>query len=269
MIYDVNTYIGHWPFRQLRNNTAEGLVKKMDEAGISVACVSSVHSIFYKDTQEGNMELVKEIAPYQNRFLPFAIINPTYPAWKNDFLTGIQKMNMKGLELYPYYHQYNLTCPESVELVRLAGELGLPVHLPCAVVNMRQRHWMDTQENLDYGQVERLLSLCPDTDVIITNGPSDIIAQKLQKVTRERKGKVFYDFARVEVYPIRGAKTNFQGLVAAAGVDRIVFGSCMPFQYLEPQLIRLNEMGFEKDDLEKILFKNMTYIIDKESANVL
>ena len=101
MIIDVNTYIGHWPFRQLRNNTAKELVKKMDEADISVACISSVHSIFYKDTQEGNLELINEILPYKDRFLPFAVINPVYPAWKKDFLTCIENMDMKGLELYP------------------------------------------------------------------------------------------------------------------------------------------------------------------------
>ena len=119
MIIDVNTYIGHWPFRQLRNNTAKGLIDVMDETGITVACVSSVHSIFYKDTQEGNRELFNEIAPYKERFLPYAVINPVYPGWKKDFLTCIKDMNMKGLELYPYYHQYNLTV-----LKRGAGQYG-------------------------------------------------------------------------------------------------------------------------------------------------
>lgn len=257
MIIDVNTYIGHWPFRQLRNNTAKGLIDVMDETGITVACVSSVHSIFYKDTQEGNRELFNEIAPYKERFLPYAVINPVYPGWKKDFLTCIKDMNMKGLELYPYYHQYNLTCPESVELVNMAGELSIPVHLPCAVVNNRQRHWMDVQENLNIDQVERLLAICKNTDVIITNGPCDFIAQKLKKVTEARKGKVFYDFSRVEVYPIRGARTNFQTLIDTVGADRIVFGSCAPFQYVEPQMVRLNEMGLEQDDLDRILYKNM------------
>lgn len=265
MIYDVNTYIGHWPFRQLRNNTAEGLINKMDEAGISVACVSSINSIFYKDTQEGNVELVKEILPFKNRFLPFAIINPLYPAWEKDFITCIEKMNMRGLELYPYYHQYDLTCPEAVELVRMAGERKIPVHLPCAVVNMRQRHWMDTDKNLDIGQVERLLALCPDTDVMITNGSSDYNAAKLKKVTQERKGKVFYDFARVEVFPIKGAKTPFEALVQSAGLDSIVFGSCLPFQYVEPQYIRLNQMGLDEKDLEKVMSGNLKKLLEPDT----
>ena len=164
---------------------------------------------------------------------------------------------MKGLELYPYYHRYDLTCPEAVELVKIAADMGVPVHLPCSVINMRQRHWMDTNENLDISKVERLLTLCPDTDVIISNGPCESIASKLKKVADLRNGKVYYDFARVEVLPIRGANTPFDTLVKNAGVDRIVFGSVLPFQYIHPQLVRLEYMKIPNEDIEKIKAGNL------------
>ena len=46
MIIDVNTYIGHWPFRQVLDSTPEGLINLMDKSGIDMACVSNLNAIF-------------------------------------------------------------------------------------------------------------------------------------------------------------------------------------------------------------------------------
>ena len=259
MLIDINTYIGHWPFRQLRNNTAAGLLPKMDEYGIDMAAVSSLNAVFYKDTQEGNRELIEEIQndKAQDRFIPFAVINPKYSAWEKDFIYCVENMGMKGLELYPYYHRYALTEPESVELVKLAGKMNIPVHLPCSIVNVRQRHWMDTNDNLKYDQVEKLLALCPDTDFIISNGPSHMIARQLKKVSKERKGRVYYDFARLDVFVLRAPTSAFNALVQDAGIDHIVFGSVLPFQYADPQFVRLTYAGLSEEDMDKVTSGNL------------
>ena len=34
MLIDINTWVGHWPFRQLRGADASGLLKRMDKKGI-------------------------------------------------------------------------------------------------------------------------------------------------------------------------------------------------------------------------------------------
>lgn len=261
MIIDVNTYIGHWPFRQLRNNTPEGLVQVMDKAGIDVSVVSSLNSVFYKDTQEGNEELYEGIKQFEGRFVPFATINPVYTGWRKDFLYCVEKLGMKGLELYPYYHMYDLTCQPAVELMSLAGELGLPVHLPCAIVNLRQRHWMDTEQNLSIAQVEKVLRLCHKTDFIITNWPANLIAGQLKTAASERSGRVLYDFARVEVFRLGGGPSAFEKLLKDAGADNIVFGSAAPFQYTAPQFVRLEYSGLGEAELEKIMWKNLKELL--------
>jgi hypothetical protein len=50
MRIDFHTYIGHWPFRQLRGNTAEGLVAYMERFGIDRAVVANINGVFYKNT---------------------------------------------------------------------------------------------------------------------------------------------------------------------------------------------------------------------------
>jgi uncharacterized protein len=252
MIIDVNTYIGHWPFRKIRNNTAEKLIEQMDKAGIDKAVVSNLNSIFYKDTQEGNIELISEIKAYGDRFIPLEIINPAYPGWKKDFLTCIDNFGMKGLEMYPYYHNYKLTDEASLELLNLAAEKKIPVHLPCAVENIRQKHWMDTSENLNIQQVEEVLKLCPEVDLIITNGVSHVYARKLKEVTKNRKGRVYYDFCRTEVF-----EPYFEALVENAGVDRILFASQLPFQYVDTQYVKLYFSKLTEEEKNKILSQNL------------
>lgn len=256
MLIDINTYLGHWPFRQVKNSTPCELVKVMDSVGVDMAAVSSINSIFYKDSQQGNEELMEEVSSCKERFIPFAIINPAYTGWKKDFINCVEKMEMKGLELYPYYHQYSLTDSSPVELLKIAAEKKICVHLPCAIENIRGRHWMDTTENLSIAEVERVLSICPDTDFIITNGPTSSIAQQLKKAVSNRAGRVYYDFAKIDVFT-----KDFNSLVETVGIDRVVFSSITPFQYVDPQLIKLYYSGLNDIEKEKVMSGNIKELL--------
>lgn len=252
MIIDVNTYIGSWAFRRIRHNDAEGLRKYLEEAGVDRACVSSIDSVLYRDTQEGNLKLMEEIEGYEDYFIPFAIINPRYPEWERDFIYCIEELGMKGLELYPCYHGYRLTDPVATQIIDLAAERGIPVHLPCAIENIRQRHWLDVEENLAIEDVAKMATLCKDADLIITNGPTNIYAKYLRGISGERSGRIYYDFARVEVF-----LPSFEELVEAAGIDNIVFGSVAPFQYMDTQLVKLAYSRLSDEDREKISHENL------------
>lgn len=259
MIIDINTYIGHWPFRQVENSTPEGLVNLMDEAGIDKACVSNINAIFYRNAQDGNEELVQQInssKQFKDRLIPFAIINPAYPEWKKDFIHCVDDLGMRGLELYPAYHQYNLASKNAIELLNMAAEKGIPVHLPCAIENFRQRHWMDVKVDLTADTVAQVLPLCPKTDFIITNGPTNAIADKLLPLSQGRQGKILYDFCRIDLLYF-----NFDKFVENAGADNIVFGSVMPLQYVDTQFAKLHFSKISNEDKEKIMYKNLKELL--------
>lgn len=261
MIIDVNAYIGHWPFRQIRRNTPRQLCKLMDETGIDLACVSNLNAIFYRDVHAGNEELHKQIhscKEYKDRLIPFAIINPLYPAWKKDFLHCINDLGMKGLELYPCYHRYKLSDSSAVELINLAAIKGIPVHLPCAIENIRQRHHLDVKEDITADSVKAVLTLCPDADFIITNGSSGAIHHQLNSLYETRKGKVYFDFSRANIL---GAA--FNELIGAIGAEHVVFGSMMPFQYIDTQLLKLTISDLAKEEKEKILYGNLKELLNR------
>ena len=53
MVVDINTYVGHWPFKQLQYNTCSLLVDRMDCFGVDMSVVSNINGIFYKNTAVG------------------------------------------------------------------------------------------------------------------------------------------------------------------------------------------------------------------------
>ncbi|HTF31447.1 MAG TPA: amidohydrolase family protein [Flavitalea sp.] len=111
-----------------------------------MSIISNINGIFYKNTQSANEELYDEMnadSRFSDRFIPFAVINPIYAGWRNDLETCTTKMGMKGLRLYPQYHDYEITHPSLIELVKLARNRGLPVAFDIRMVDSRQRSWMD------------------------------------------------------------------------------------------------------------------------------
>jgi hypothetical protein len=76
VILDVNAYLGHYAFRQLRHNTAPSLLALMDTKKIDQAIVSSASAITYRNAQAGNEEVAAEVKPHRDRLTPFAVLNP-------------------------------------------------------------------------------------------------------------------------------------------------------------------------------------------------
>lgn len=146
MLLDINAYVGHWPFKKLRHNTCSHLLERMNRFGVDVSVVCNINGIFYKNTQSANEELYEEINSdkrFRGRFIPFAVINPIYAGWKDDFEVCVDQMGMKGLRLFPQYHDYEITDPSLIELVGMARDRGLPIALDIRMVDSRQKSWLD------------------------------------------------------------------------------------------------------------------------------
>ncbi|AKP49609.1 Amidohydrolase 2 [Cyclobacterium amurskyense] len=148
VLIDTNAYVGNWPYKQMAYSTCESLLKKMNQFGVDKAVVANMSGIFYKNCQAANEALFAEIessATYKERIIPFAIINPFYPGWKSDFDKCV-KVGIKGIRIYPQYHDYQLTDSACVELVKMARDHDLVVGLTMRMVDSRQKSWMDLDQ---------------------------------------------------------------------------------------------------------------------------
>ena len=172
MLLDINAYVGHWPFKQVKFNTCEALMERMDQYDVDISVISNLNGIFYKNTQPANQELFDEISSdkqFRKRFIPFAVINPIYPGWKHDMEECRNKFGMKGIRLYPKYHDYELTDPACIEVVRLARDFEMPVAFSFRMVDSRQRSWLDIEKEWELKDIIPIVKEVPDGRYIFLN----------------------------------------------------------------------------------------------------
>lgn len=243
MLIDINANIGHWPFRQTNCNTCEALLERMDQSGTDISVVSNMNGIFYKDTQASNEELYNEINSdqrFHDRFQPFAIINPIYGGWKRDLDICTAGMGMKGIRLYPKYHDYELTDPACIELVEMARERGLVVALTLRMDDSRSRSWMDLEQEWKLEDVIPIIKKVPDAKFMVLNIANGI---HLEDEDSEffRNANVLFDTSGRNIY-------NLSELLNKFGKEMFAFGTHSPILDYVTGLLRIESLRESEAD---------------------
>lgn len=245
MLIDINAYCGHWPFRNVESSSLSGLSELAADNGITHMVISNINGFFYKDANAANKELYEQLKAYSGKvkFLPLAIVNPTYPGWESDAVKMLE-LGFCGLELAPRYHGYSLA-PEmlydeympkhrAAEVLHLAEKYDVPVRICASVENFRGRSRMDTTENISNDELLALLSANRNANVMITDFSPAGINDELCRLIKERK-KTYFDITQVEGFMINSVK------LAMAKVDErnFCFGTGLPFRYAETNTAKL------------------------------
>jgi uncharacterized protein len=249
MLLDINAYVGHWPFKQLKYNTCGMLLDRMNKFGVDVSVISNINAIFYKNPQSANEELYDEIkseSRFNERFIPFAVINPIYAGWRDDLEDCISRKGIKGIRLFPKYHDYELTDPSLIELVKRVRDHGLPVALDIRMVDSRQRSWMDipvfdnnATEKSDIilkewtlSSIIPLVRQVPDAKYIIVNLANSINLNDEEMELIKKTDLLFDTSGRV----IRGDNILSE-LLKRFGKEKFAFGTHSPIlDYLTGRL---------------------------------
>ena len=264
MLLDINAYVGHWPFKQLQYNTCSMLLARMNMYSVDVSVVSNLNGIFYKNTQSANEELHDELQSdknFRDRLIPFAIINPIYAGWRDDLEICVTRFGMKGVRVFPQYHDYEITDPSFIELVKLSRDRGLPVSIDIRMVDSRQRSWMDIPvfvpgeksdiifKEWQLKNVVPIIKEVPDAKYIIVN-----IANGLKLSDEEyeviRKADVLFDTSGRSM-------SDLSELIKKFGKEKFAFGTHSPIlDYLSGHL-RIEYMNdSEADEPTKELLRS-------------
>lgn len=256
MMIDANAYLGHFAFRQLRHNTAPGLLKLMDSAGIDKAVVSSASAITYRNPQAGNEEVHAEVGPHRDRLIPFAVINPSYAGWQDDLRTCHEDLGMSGLRLYPKWHNYNLPGRCCLDLVNAAAEREMAVSIPIRAEDSRQRHWLVDVPDVPLDEIATLVKACPQAQFILVNGIGFINSPL------GRKGNGLPPNYYIEISRLSAVLADEIGqLIANLGAERALFGTGMPFKYPDPSLVKLEALDASEEQKEKIRWQNAAKLL--------
>lgn len=251
MLIDINAYVGNWPFKQLKYNTCEALLQRMNQYGVDTSVISNLNGIFYKNTQRANEELHNEIKSsrrFNNRFLPFAVINPIYAGWKDDLVTCTEKFGMIGVRMYPKYHDYTLNDPQCIELVKTARDRGLPVGISLRMVDARQRSWMDIENEWELKDIIPLVKEVPDARYMILNVANSMKLTD-EEVNDVKKANMVLDTSGRSL-------TNLGEMLEKFGKDKFAFGTHTPILDYLTGLLRIEALREkEADDSTKDLLK--------------
>jgi uncharacterized protein len=250
MRIDIHAYIGHWPFRQLRGNTSEGLVATMNRYGIDGAVVSNIHGIFYKNPQPANEELAAAVAYHSGRLIPFAVLNPTYTDWEYDLEICHKKLGMKGIRLYPQYHDYEVRDPRLTTLMKMAAALKMPVAFSLRVVDDRQRSWLDVDKRLSVADIAWIAERTPESKLVVLNaalpGANDSVSRVLEKAD------ILFDTVYASGTGVAMGAYHLAEGIAKYGPKKFAFGTAAPFREPVTSLLRI-EVSKETDQATKDL----------------
>jgi predicted TIM-barrel fold metal-dependent hydrolase len=265
MLLDINAYVGHWPFKQLQHNTCSKLLDRMNRFGVDVSVISNLNGIFYKNTQSANEELYEELKSdkrFRDRFIQFAVINPIYAGWKDDITACVDRMEMRGLRIFPQYHDYDLTDPSLIELVKIARDKGLPVAIDIRMVDSRQKSWLDIPKfeprevkydiiSLEWQlrNVVPLIKEVPDAKYIIVNVANGMRVND-EELELIKKADILFDTSGRSM-------SNMPELIKRFGREKFAFGTHSPIlDYLSGHL-RIEYMNdAEADELTKELIRS-------------
>lgn len=250
MIIDVNATLGHYPFRQLRHNTAATLVAHMDRNGIDRAVVSSLHAVFYRDAHRGNEELFAETRAHADRFIPVATVNPKYVGWERDLGEAVERWKMKAVALVPEHHGYRLDDEHGRAVLARIESYGLPLVLRQRFEDRRQRHAWDRAEDLTFNALLDMARAFPRLKFLLVNW---VGLDGKRMADAGLKGRCLVDFARMQVV----FRKDVPKLSETLGVEALAFGSHMPFDYVGGSLVKLaNVQRFHPADYERIAWRN-------------
>lgn len=259
MLIDINAYVGHWPFQQLKYNTCEALLQRMNKFGVDVSVISNLNGIFYKNTQSANEELVEEIKSnrkFSDRFIPFAVINPIYAGWKDDLETSVKQLGMKGVRIYPKYHDFDIIDPACIELVKRVRDHGLPVAFNYRMVDSRQRSWMDinnvvgtSKREWNLKDILPIIKAVPDAKYMILNfaNAANLTSEEMNLVKRT---DLLFDTSGRTI-------TNMADFLNLYGTDKFAFGTHSPILDYLTGLLRIESLhSKEADEKTKELLRS-------------
>jgi hypothetical protein len=248
MIFDVCAYLGNfgyfWP---VKVTTAEELICLMDKFGIDRAAICSLNSIFY-DHMEGNEEIVKATKRYPSRFVGIATLYPHYRRSLVEFEKCIDEYGMKGLELQPHYHHYELNDEIIDPFLKAAIKRKVPVFIPlCISMNFNF-------PRIKMEDVYKLIDTYPEATCIVGK-----FSYEIEKISRLMKKN---DNVLAETSGLH-LMHGIERLVREVGADRLLFGSGMPIQEVGPGLAKIQEAEIKEEEKRLILGENAIRLFDR------
>lgn len=249
MIFDVNVYLSRWPFRRLPHDETPVLVTKLKQNQIHQAFAGSFDGLLHKDLRAVNQRLTEDCKTHGSELLvPVGSINLKLPDWESDVIACHEELKMPGLRLHPNYHGYQLSDPAVQKLFAMAAERGLFIQIAMRMEDDRTQHPLVRVPDVNFEPLPDLMKQHKKLQVTILNGLKSLRGANLTSLTANPN-------LTVEIAMLEGVG-GIEKLMKQVPYQQILFGSYLPFFYLESSLNKLKESDLGAEIQKQITWEN-------------
>jgi uncharacterized protein len=256
-IIDTNVHLFQWPFRRLKYDRSEALVRKLTRHRIAQAWAGSFDCVLQKQLDSANRRLVDECREQGGGLLiPIGSVNPVWPDWEEDLRRCHEQYRMRGIRLYPAYHGYALDHPEFLRLLDSSARRGLLVQIVIRLEDERVHHPAVIAPVVGASRLPDLLVKVPEARVQLLNADTVYRGRELRALIE--RTRTTFDIAALECDGgvgrlIDGTHPTYRAQVPS---DRLLFGTHAPFFPCESSLLKLFESPLDRRQLDMIMFAN-------------
>ncbi|MHB1652597.1 MAG: amidohydrolase family protein [Desulfitobacteriaceae bacterium] len=239
LIIDVHCHMGYFRNFQIPFNDVHGMIKEMDSYGIDIACVTH-HAGISSDFRLGNDTVAEAIRLYPNRIVGYCTINPNFPAEIGEELTRcIDVYGFRAIKVHPELHDdYPLDGRNYRPMWEFAAARSLPL----------LSHTYFAGDSLEV--FRNLANEYPTVTILLGHLGFDKGLDRAIDLVLECPNIVLDLTGPVQFAGV------VEKVVKEAGVDRVVYGSDIPFRDAATQLGNILYADLTREQKEKILGLN-------------
>lgn len=241
MIIDAHAHMEVFPTKGFYD-TPEKVIKYMDMANIDMAVVSTYSN--WPEKSDSLEDLIENCSLYPGRFIPYVRLNPRYSDKMDWAIDHAIKMGYKGIKLHPAAYTVKPIAKPTINILRKAGEYGIPVLFHCS----------DEDMTLPL-QIKEAASLCPETNIILAHMGGFMHRDDAIAVASE------YDNVFLDMCEMPFAK-SIKDAVRRAGAEKILFGTDLPTDNPVFEIEKVKLAGLKKEEEECIFYKNIARLLN-------
>lgn len=216
----------------------EGLLKEMDDADIEKVFLMPANS-----TIEENERMLEQVKGHEERFIPFAFINPYHEDCVERFTDYVLNRGVKGLKLHPVCDAFPA---DRAYMLDPLLEICDRYRLHCII------HCTSDAPNSSPLQFERTAKRWPNVTFQMAHMGGCWLSNDAIKVCK-RNSNIYLDGSTVSLSAVRRAVSSCP--------DKFLMGTDIPFYHFEMEKLKMHYATDDPEVFHKITYKNMEDLI--------
>ena len=243
-VFDANVALGRRHDSRVREDTAAGVLREMDRAGVNRALCYAPHAAGY-NSQQGNTLLI-ELIHGESRLVPQFVCNPAYDdfdSFRRDFTDAAARC----IRMLPGLHNYPFRDWVVGPWLQWMSSAGIALWLPSDYRFMGQTH------PLVAADVHATIKQFPQLNVVLSEIHYSHVSWALPLL--RSLPNVFIEISRLTI------ADPISRFLQSVDPERILFGSRFPDSAMPVHLYALHQMKLDESTLRAICAGNLLKLL--------